>query len=181
VSKAEGIWLSTSNLIYCPPVREAFRALGLDPAKPADWEVLISRLCDAQFGKRSGAPKAWDRSKLCQLAADFARVQAANPHKTHEDIRKLLVRDKRFGDRYHKIGHETIRRRIPEARKELASVIAVFKSEVQSELKLSSLTPAQEKQVEDWTIEKYSTMINRWFDPYLLLSLDEIKAIVRGN
>jgi hypothetical protein len=69
---------------------------------------------------------------------------------------------------------------MPEARKELAWMIELFKSGVQSELQLSSLTPAQEKQVEDWTIEKYSTMINRWFDPYLL-SLDEIKAIVRGN
>jgi hypothetical protein len=184
-------------LIHYQAVQDAFLAFDLDPGEPEDWEKLIIRFCEAHFVKR-GAPRTWGHAKLGQLAADFARAKAANPGiKKDKDIRERLVKDKdkMFGGRYRKYGCETIRRKMPAARKELAKAIAECKRIVEMKLFPSnrtvrypasgaptgftvSLTPAQEKQLADWTIEKYSTRDNPW--PWKL-PLAEIEATLRGN
>jgi hypothetical protein len=67
---------------------------------------------------------------------------------------------------------------MPAARKELASTIAAYENPVRSDLELSSLTPAQAKQVADWVIEKYSNTT----DPCILdFPREEIVAVLRGN
>jgi hypothetical protein len=175
-----GISIAAGDLLKQRPVVEAFRALRLDPDRSGDWERLIVHLCTERFGnhRRRGRTAIWHVDKLCQLAADFARAKAAHPDKTDEAVRKLLVRRKDFRDRYGNITHETIRRRLPEGRKELAWVIAEFKRYVQSDLKLSCLTPEQEKQIEDWTVEKYSTMT----DPSIfVMPVEEIEAALGGK
>jgi hypothetical protein len=113
-----GGWLSLD--FEWRPVREAFKKFGLDPGNPHDWERLIHDLADAHFGGTRGRWTVWTSLKLCRLAADFAAAKAAHPGKLHKDIRKLLKKK----DRYRKLDTETIRRRLPEARKELAQAVA---------------------------------------------------------
>jgi hypothetical protein len=154
-----------------------------------DWETLIIRFCNAHFVRR-GAPKTRGHGWLGQLAADFARAKATSRLKDDTAICRLLVKGK--SSRYRKFKVGTLRRQMPAARKELAKAIAEAKRQV--ELKLNgglvarypedphatriSLTPAQEKQLAGWVIEKYSTTDNPL--PWKL-PLHEIEAALRGN
>ena len=135
-------------------VRDAFEAVGLDPGNPFDWEELITDLCEAHFGKRRKRRQIWDDNRLARLAADFRKVQAENPGKTDEDIRKLLVTGKKFRDRYsknksHALDCESIRRLMPTARKKLAAIVAKWKAND------IVWTPPLDKKLADWAIEQW--------------------------
>jgi len=129
--------------------RPAFLECRLDPLNPRDWEIVIYFVFWVQFGKSSGRKEFWNEGRLCRLACDFAHAKAANPGQTDAAIRELLVKD----GRYRKVKCSTIRRRMPEARRKLARVIAQYQRCV--ELNLGSLTPAQESQLAEFIMVKY--------------------------
>jgi hypothetical protein len=114
------ITISTRGMlsaVWSPVLRDAFKAFSLDPSKPLDWKWLIYLLAAAHFQKRSGRRPRWSEEKLCELAAEVAAAKAANPGKSDAAVCKLLAADKGFRRRHGKIGRETLRRLLPQARK----------------------------------------------------------------
>jgi hypothetical protein len=146
------------------PVRDAFRAFGLDPDNPAHWGQLIHFLAAVHFGRDAGAPKLWTTSRLCRLAVDFANVKAANPGKSETALCKLLVTDKSFGGRYSKPAG--IRKVLPQARKELAWVIAQY---------TAIAPPSYRKKIEDWIIKAYTNFTSELTHPIWNLSVDDMR------
>jgi hypothetical protein len=170
------------------PVRDAFRAFGLDPRNPHDWEILIHDLADAHFGKRS-KPKIWNEGKLCQLVADFTRAKRSHPRKRDMDICKLLVTEKAPG-RYRKLDHNTLRRLLPQARKELAEAVELFAKIAEDNRdphppfapRPWSSAPIDKRVVEDWIIEQYAAYTGDLFTPsWDLDGVDGLIARLRGN
>jgi hypothetical protein len=168
------------------PVAKAFRAFGYDVRNPQDWECLLHALADAHFGEPRRKPKFWNEGRLCQLACDFARAKAANPGKTDEAIRKLLVK----GERYRKVRSETIRRLMPAARKVLAEAVSFYAECAQENREPTppfaprpwSNTPVSTKDVEAWIIEQYAAFKGQPVMPdWDLDDLDDLIARLRGN
>jgi hypothetical protein len=106
------------------PVRDAFRALGLNVDHPYDWQRLLYYLAETHFGKRRGNPKAWNEKKLCRLAVDFETTKKANPGESDEKIYKKLLTNDRYKNSSVKTKEtqrldrdwKTLRRRLPAAR-----------------------------------------------------------------
>jgi hypothetical protein len=142
------------------PVRDAFRAFGLNPGNPAHWEQLIHHLAAVHFGRDAGAPRLWTSSRLCRLAVDFANAKAAHPGKSETALCKLLVTGGRYSN------PAGIRRILPEARKELAGIIAQYKT---------CAPPAYAKKIERWIIERYTNFSGELTHPYFDLAVDDMR------
>jgi hypothetical protein len=146
------------------PVRDAFRAFGLDPGNPVHWEQLVHHLAAVHFGRDAGAPKYWTSSRLCRLAADFAKAKFTNPDiKSETGLCKLLVTDKSFGGRYS--NPAGIRKVLPKARKELAWIIADF---------TKGAPPTWRKKIGVWIIERYANFSGELIHPYWDLPIDDM-------
>jgi len=105
------------------PVRDAFKAFGLDVERPGDWQRLIYCLAEAHFGKRRGNPKTWDENRLCRLHVDFLVTKRDNPGKSNEEIYKVLLEKDRYQiasvrtrENWRDRAWKTLQRQMPAAR-----------------------------------------------------------------
>jgi hypothetical protein len=135
------------------PIRDAFKAFGLDVEHPGDWQRLLYCLAEAHFGERRGNPKAWDENRLCRLRIDFLATKRDNPSKSDEEkIYKLLLKKERYQtasvrtrENWRPRGWKTLRRQMPAARaayKRTIERLATTKLAWDSKHGNSDVTPA---------------------------------------
>jgi hypothetical protein len=141
------------------PVVKAFRAFGYDPRDPYDWERLISALAEAHFSNPRHKPETWNDGSLCQLAADAKWAEGVINNEDDTAICERLVEV----SRYKKFAVQTLRRRLPDARKVLADTVSLF-----------AKSAPDKKAVEAWVIKKYVAYNKRPFFPLFDLTIDEL-------
>jgi hypothetical protein len=144
---------SFSDPVNWEPVRAAFKALKLDARKAEHWETLIYSLAYAHFGKplTSHRPKIWEEGTLCQLWADFTRMRARWAGRSQREICKILVTDY---SHYKHLDADTVRRRLPDARKAFIERITADKEAWIQGTGLA-WTPVQEKKLAEQTVKEW--------------------------
>jgi hypothetical protein len=157
--KFEGISIPQDGYFSDPvnwePVRAAFKALKLDARKPEHWETLLYYLADAHFGKPSHKPKTWTEGTLCTLWADFTQMRAIFTGKSQREICQIMVNNYLLSSRYGHLDGDTIRHRLPEARKAFIEHIMAYKKVWIQERGAAAWTPEQEKKVAEQYVEMY--------------------------
>jgi hypothetical protein len=155
------------------PVHDAFKAFGLDPSKPEHWEQLVHHLAAVHFGRDAGAPKYWTSSRLCRLAVDYANLKAANPGKSEPALCKLLAAGGRYSNPARARVKDNaldpgsgIRRVLPQARRELAGIVAEYKA---------CAPPAYAKKIEAWITKTYTNFSGELTEPYFDLPIDSMR------
>jgi hypothetical protein len=145
------------------PVAKAFRAFGYDPRNPLDWEKLISAFAEVHFSAPRRKTKTWNDGSLCQLAADAKWAESVIDDEDDEEICKRLVEI----SRYKKFAVQTLRRRLPDARKVLADTVSSF---------AKSALDTDKKAVEAWVIKKYVAYNKQPHFPLFDLTIDDLLA-----
>ena len=74
------------------PIRDAFKAFGLDHRNLSDWRALVFHLAHVLFPtpRPPGAPREWTDERLCRLLADVAAYKRKNPKASDTAICKWL-------------------------------------------------------------------------------------------
>jgi hypothetical protein len=82
------------------PMRDAFEAAGLDHRNPRDWKTLLSCFAEAHFGDKRTKTVKWDPIFLNEVFKDYSEVQKNNPKRSDVHFCSLLLKDKRYKDKY---------------------------------------------------------------------------------
>ena len=93
------------------PIRDAFKAFGLDHRNLSDWRALVFHLAHVLFPtpRPPGAPREWTDERLCRLLADVATCKRRNPKASDAAICRWL--SKKWSTK-----PETLRRVLQDAR-----------------------------------------------------------------
>ena len=77
------------------PIRDAFKAFGLDHRNLSDWRALVFHLAHVLFPtpRPPGAPREWTDERLCRLLADVAAYKRENPKASDTAICNWLKRN----------------------------------------------------------------------------------------
>jgi hypothetical protein len=110
---AASLWMNEKDP-FVGPVRDAFKAFGLDHQNIRDWHNLATHLAHVLFVRgQPGRQKKWTDERLCQLLADVAAYKRKNPNKAADtNICRWLQRKKG----YQQETPEALRRALQDAR-----------------------------------------------------------------
>ena len=76
---AASLWMNEKDP-FVGPVRDAFKAFGLDHQNIRDWHNLATHLAHVLFVRgQPGRQKKWTDERLCQLLADVAAYKRKRP------------------------------------------------------------------------------------------------------
>jgi hypothetical protein len=179
-------------------VCELFKAHGLDPANPYDWQALLLKLALDHDSRRPGATKEWTEVRLCQLAADVEFAQSVQPalspgEFSDVDICKRLAAGKleahnKFPEwirkelgllQYKCRNWKTLYRRLPDGRKRLSELVTVLAQWMRKDFE--RWTPSHEARVRDWAVSRLAGHGGLLPPSVLFLFLDDLRARLRGN
>jgi|EndMetStandDraft_8_1072994.scaffolds.fasta_scaffold43950_2 hypothetical protein len=110
---AASLWMNEKDP-FVGPVRDAFKAFGLDHQNIRDWHNLATHLAHVLFVRgQPGRQKKWTDERLCQLLADVAACKRKHPNNAADaDICRWLKRKKS----YQQETSEALRRALRDAR-----------------------------------------------------------------
>src|SRR5262245_33053692 len=97
-------------------VTAAFKYFGLDAKSPLHTEILLGILADVCFPRRSHRKKKWNDYYYCDLARCFEVIAREREAVSDSEAAKL-IRLKFWG--FEHLTDDTLRRRLPEARKRI--------------------------------------------------------------
>jgi hypothetical protein len=94
---AASLWMNEKDP-FVGPVRDAFKAFGLDHQNIGDWRNLAAHLAHVLFARsHPGRQRKWTDERLCQLLADVAAYKRKHPNKAADtDICRWLQKKKSY-------------------------------------------------------------------------------------